>query len=86
MKMSAEGKAFLVERAAGTTLRFFGVAGCCGMNVSAELADAHDDDLLETVEGLTIAIDRQIAPQLANVTIHAEDEQLVLLGYEQTSC
>ena len=93
MKMSPEGKQFIEQvlaQAEGATLRFYGVAGCCGMNLGAEIAQAKEEDTLQTVEGIEIAVDPQIAEQLTDVTIHAEEENgelgLVLLGYEQKSC
>ena len=93
MKMSPEGKQFIEQvlaQAEGATLRFYGVAGCCGMNLGAEIAQTQEEDTLQTVEGIEIAVDPQIAEQLTDVTIHAEEENgelgLVLLGYEQKSC
>lgn len=93
MKISPEGKQFVEQvlaQAEGATLRFYGVAGCCGINLGAEIAQAQEVDTVETVEGIEIAVDPQIAQQLTDVTIHAEEENgqlgLVLLGYEQKSC
>lgn len=93
MKMSPEGKQFIQQalaQADGATLRFYGVAGCCGMNLGAEIAKAKEEDTVQMIEGIEIAVDPQIAEQLTDVTIHAEEENgelgLVLLGYEQTSC
>ena len=93
MKMSPEGKQFIEQvlaQAEGATLRFYGVARCCGMNLAAEIAQAKEEDTLQTVECIEIAVDPQIAEQLTDVTIHAEEENgelgLVLLGYEQKSC
>lgn len=91
--MSPEGKQFVEQVLAqteGATLRFYGVAGCCGMNLSAEITQVKEEDTVQTVEGIDIAVDPQIKEQLTNVTIHAEEENgqlgLVLLGYDQTSC
>lgn len=93
MKISPEGKKFVEQVLAqeeDATLRFYGVAGCCGMNLGAEIAQAKEGDTVQTIEGVDIAVDPQIASQLTDVTIHAEEENgqlgLVLLGYEQTSC
>ncbi len=93
MKMSPEGKQFVEQvlaQSEGATLRFYGVAGCCGMNLGAEIAQAKEDDTVQTIEGIEIAVDPQIAEQLIDVTIHAEEENdqlgLVLLGYAPTSC
>ena len=43
MKISPEGKQFVEQvlaQAEGASLRFYGVAGCCGMNLGAEIAQA----------------------------------------------
>lgn len=49
-----------------------------------------EHDTVQTIEGIEIAIHPDIAPQLTDVTIHAEEENgefgLVLLGYSPTSC
>ena len=91
--MSPEGKQFIEQvlaQAEGATLRFYGVGGCCGMNLGAEIAQTQKEDTVQTVEGIEIAVDPQIAEQLTGVTIHAEEENgelgLVLLGYEPKSC
>ena len=93
MKMSPECKQFIEQvlaQAEGATLRFYGVAGCCGMNLGAEIAKSKEEDVIQRVEGIEIAVDPQIVEQLTDVTIHAEEENgelgLVLLGYEQKSC
>lgn len=93
MKMSPEGKRYIEQvlaQSEGATLRFYGVAGCCGMNLGAEIAEVKEEDTVQTVEGIEIAVDPQIAEQLTDVTIHAEEEngeyELVLLGYSPTSC
>ncbi len=93
MKMSPEGKRFIEQvlaQADGATLRFYGVAGCCGMNLGAEIAQAKEEDTLQTVGRVFDSVIPQIAEQLTDVTIHAEEENgklgLVLLEYEQKSC
>lgn len=93
MKISSEGKNYLnqvLEDAEVKTLRFFGVQGCCGMNLSVALDAAQETDSVQTIEGINIAIDSSIESQLTDVTIHAEEENgeigLVLIGYTPTSC
>lgn len=93
MKISVEGKNYLdqvLAEAEVKTLRFFGVQGCCGMNLSVALDPAQEKDMVQTIEGIDVAIEPSIAPQLTDVTIHAEEENgeigLVLLGYTPTSC
>lgn len=93
MKISPEGKNYLDQILADSevkTLRFFGVQGCCGMNLSVAIDPVQETDTVQTIEGINVAIDASIAPQLTDVTIHAEEEQgeigLVLIGYTPTSC
>ncbi|TSI05751.1 Fe-S cluster assembly protein HesB [Lysinibacillus sp. BW-2-10] len=93
MKISVEGKNYLdqvLAEAEVKTLRFFGVQGCCGMNLSVALDPAQETDTVQTIDGIDVAIEPSIAPQLTDVTIHAEEENgefgLVLLGYTPTSC
>ncbi|WP_232733104.1 hypothetical protein [Lysinibacillus xylanilyticus] len=49
-----------------------------------------DEDTVKTIEGIEVAIHPDIAPQLTEVTIHAEEENgelgLVLVGYSPKSC
>ncbi|BDH63577.1 Fe-S cluster assembly protein HesB [Ureibacillus massiliensis 4400831 = CIP 108448 = CCUG 49529] len=93
MKISPEGKNYLVQVLADSevkTLRFYGIAGCCGVNLGVDLKAAEENDTVETIEEIEVAIDPSIAPQLTDVTIHAEEENgeigLVLIGYNPTSC
>lgn len=93
MKMSPEGKNYLEQVLADSevkTLRFFGIAGCCGVNLGVGLEAPVEEDAIHTIEGIEVAIHPDIAPQLTGVTIHAEEENgelgLVLVGYSPTSC
>ncbi|MFJ8461551.1 Fe-S cluster assembly protein HesB [Lysinibacillus xylanilyticus] len=93
MKMSPEGKNYLEQVLADSevkTLRFFGIPGCCGVNLGVGLETPAAEDAIQTIEGIEVAIHPDIAPQLTEVTIHAEEENgeigLVLVGYSPTSC
>jgi iron-sulfur cluster assembly protein len=93
MDVSLDGKNYLtqvIEASEAKTLRFYGISGCCGVNLGVGLDEAHESDEIITIDGLTVAIDPQVKSQLAGVTIHAEEENgemgLVLLGYQQKSC
>lgn len=93
MKMSSEGKQYLQQVLEGSdvkTLRFSGIAGCCGVNLSVALEAAAQEDRVEVIEGVEIAIHPDVESQLTDVTIHAEEENgeigLVLLGYTPMSC
>ncbi len=73
-----------------STLRFFGIQGCCGVNLGVALQEAEENDVLEQINGLTIAIQVEVKEQLNNITIDVEDENgekgIVLNGYNNTSC
>jgi len=91
--MSPEGKNYLEQVLADSevkTIRFFGIPGCCGVNLGVGLEAPTENDAVQTIEGIKVAIHSDIALQLKDVTIHAEEENgelgLVLLGYSPTSC
>ncbi|KOP70221.1 Fe-S cluster assembly protein HesB [Lysinibacillus sp. FJAT-14745] len=93
MKISPEGKNYIEQVLADSgvkTLRFFGIAGCCGVNLGVGIEAPTEDDAVQTIEGIEVAIHPDIAPQLSDVTIHAEEENgelgLVLVGYSPKSC
>lgn len=93
MKISPEGKQYLedvLQDSEVKTLRFYGIAGCCGVNLGVALEAANEADEIRTIEGIEIAVHPDIAPQLTDVTIHAEEENgdigLVLIGYAPTCC
>lgn len=93
MNLSSEGKAYLTQVLADqpiNTIRFYGVPGCCGVNLGAEIAEASGEDETVEVDGITFAVDPQIKSMLADVTIHAEESNgqlgLALIGYAPKSC
>jgi Fe-S cluster assembly iron-binding protein IscA len=67
------------------TLRFYGVAGCCGMNLAVGLVPAEEGDQIEMVNDVNIAIMPEMVQELQNVTINVEEQDgeigLVLEGY-----
>ena len=73
-----------------STLRFYGIAGCCGVNLGVALQEPEENDLVEEVNGLNIAIQPDVKDQLTNVTLAVEEENgekgLVMNGYNGTSC
>ncbi|MFE4706966.1 Fe-S cluster assembly protein HesB [Peribacillus simplex] len=93
MDVSVEGKNYLtqvIEDSEVKTLRFYGSAGCCGVNLGVGLDEAQATDEVTFIEGIQVAVDPQVKAQLEGVTIHAEEENgeigLVLLGFTPTSC
>ncbi len=73
-----------------STLRFFGIPGCCGVNLGVSLQVAEENDVVEQVNGLNIAIEPDMKDQLNGVTLEVEEENgemgLVLNGYNHSSC
>ncbi|MCX2827249.1 iron-sulfur cluster biosynthesis family protein [Bacillus pseudomycoides] len=68
-----------------STLRFtFEGAGCCGPSYGVTLAEALENDLKETVNGIEIAIDPQVVDMVNTLTLdYVEDQQgagLVISG------
>ncbi|MGG0655408.1 Fe-S cluster assembly protein HesB [Rummeliibacillus pycnus] len=93
MDISTEGKNYLkqvIENLEVKTLRFYGIPGCCNVNLGVGLDEAQLNDEVITIDGITVAIDPIISSQLEGVTIHAEEENgemgLLLVGYTPTSC
>lgn len=72
------------------TLRFFGVPGCCGVSIEVSLEEAIENDILEQVSGLNIAIQADVKEQLDNVILNVEEENgemvIVLNGYNNDTC
>ena len=73
-----------------STLRFYGIPGCCGVNLGVSLQEAEENDLLEEVNGVNIAIQPEMKEQLKDVTLEVEEDNgemgLVLNGYNHSSC
>ncbi|MGM9948910.1 MAG: Fe-S cluster assembly protein HesB [Lysinibacillus sp.] len=93
MDMTVEGRHYLMqvlEEAEVKTLRFYGVPGCCGISVGVGLESPAANDEVEMIEGIQVAIDPQVKELLADVTIHAAEEDgeigLVLAGYAPAGC
>lgn len=93
MKMTEQAKTYLqqaMETKGVYTLRFYGIAGCSGMNLGVALQEAKEKDIAEDIMGVKIAIQPEFKGQLTNVTIDAEEEDgelgLVLNGYNEGTC
>lgn len=72
------------------TLRFYGIAGCCGVNLGLALQEAEEGDELTQINDVNIAIQPDIKNELATITLDVEGEGneigLVLHGYNPISC
>lgn len=69
-------------------IRLSAVAGCCGPQFALSLDAPKDSDILETINGIKVAIDSQIS-STDELTLDLEENQdgsgLVLLG-ASSSC
>ncbi|HWI46873.1 MAG TPA: Fe-S cluster assembly protein HesB [Rummeliibacillus sp.] len=93
MEISTEGKKYLtqvIEDSEVKTLRFYGIPGCCSVNLGVGLEEAQLNDEVVIIDGIKVAIDPIVKALLEGVTIHAEEENgemgLLLVGYTPTSC
>jgi iron-sulfur cluster assembly protein len=93
MNITEEAKKYLqqaMQENQVSTLRFFGIPGCCGVNLGVSLQEAEENDVLEQVNGLQMAIQADMKERLSHVTIDVEEENgemgLVLNGYNDSSC
>ncbi|MCL6571549.1 MAG: hypothetical protein K6T88_07670 [Bacillus sp. (in: Bacteria)] len=72
MNMTDQAKDYIkkaMEANNVSTIRFYGIAGCCNMNLGVALQDAEENDILEEINGLTVAIQHDMKDQLNLVTV-----------------
>ncbi|MGX9134908.1 Fe-S cluster assembly protein HesB [Rummeliibacillus sp. JY-2-4R] len=88
MNMTEKAKEYILnamKESNADTLRFYGIAGCCGMNLAVGLVPAEEGDQIEMVNDVKIAIMPEIAQELKGITIDLEGQNgemgLVLEGY-----
>lgn len=88
MNMTEKAKEYILSALKESnvdTLRFYGIAGCCGMNLAVGLEAAKEGDQIEIVNDVKIAIMPEMAKELQGVTINIEEQNgevgLVLDGY-----
>lgn len=93
MNISEKAKNYLLQAMKennASTLRFYGIAGCCGVNLGAGLQAAEENDSVEQVNGIQVAIHPDVKNLLADVTVDVEVENgemgIVLHGYNNNSC
>lgn len=93
MNISEQAKNYIEKAMADNnvnTLRFFGVAGCCGVNLGLALQEAEEHDEVVQINGLNVAIHPDVKDQLHGVTLNVEgkdgDVGLVLDGYNPNAC
>ena len=73
-----------------STLRFYGIAGCCGVNLGVALQEAEENDSIEQINGVQVAIHPDVKDQLEGATVDVEEENgemgIILNGYNNNSC
>lgn len=93
MNISDQAKSYIQQAMKDnneSTLRFYGIAGCCGVNLGVALQEAEENDLIEQINGVQVAIHPDVKNQLSGVTVNVEEENgelgIVLDGYNNNSC
>lgn len=93
MKITDQAKEYIqqaMQENNKSTLRFFGIPGCCGVNLGVSLQEAEENDVIEQINGVHVAIHPDVKDQLDGVTLEVEDDNgeigLVLNGYHNSSC
>lgn len=93
MKISDQAKEYIqqaMQENNVTTLRFFGIPGCCGVNLGVSLQEAEKNDVIEQVNEIKVAIQPDVKEQLNGVSLEVEEDSgemgLVLIGYNNSSC
>lgn len=93
MKITDQAKEYIqqaMQENNVSTLRFFGIPGCCGVNLGVSLQEAEENDVIEQVNGIQVAIHPDVKDQLGEVTLEIEEDNgemgLVLNGYNNSSC
>lgn len=76
-----------MEEAGVDTLRFvYEGAGCCSPKWGIALAEAEEGDILDTVNGINVAIDKNVQEIVEQITLGYEEQDgeggLVISGYD----
>ncbi len=93
MIITDEAKAYIEEmmkEAGTTTLRFFNAgagAGCCGPSYQLTLDKAQENDIVERINHIEVALDPTIADLVRNVTLDIDlDEEGPALIVSSSCC
>lgn len=92
MIITDEAKAYIEEvmkEHGVSTLRFsFEGAGCCGPSWGMLLAMAEEEDIVQTVNGLEVAIDKKVLDVVDKLTLdfEGEGEEAGLIFHGGESC
>lgn len=92
MKITDAGRTYLSDllrehNAEGIRVIFAG-AGCCSPKLGLSLDDPHDDDIVEIINDIRVAIENHVVPHTQAVTLDYQSTEagagLVLVG--QSNC
>jgi len=93
MKISNQAKEYIEQAMQEnniSTLRFFGIPGCCGVNLGISLQEAEENDVVEQVNGIQVAIQPDVKDQVDAISLEVEEVNgevgLVLNGAQDSSC
>ena len=69
-------------------IRFYSMgAGCCGSQLGISLDAPEEDDIVEEIEGIKVAIDKNVKDTVEGLTLDNDEtpngSQFVLLGMDQ---
>ncbi|MFG3613364.1 Fe-S cluster assembly protein HesB [Rummeliibacillus stabekisii] len=92
MNMTEQAKQYILNAMKESnvdTIRFYGIAGCCGMNLAVGIVPAEEGDKVEIVNDVKVAIMPEMVQELQGVTIGVEEQNgefgLTLEGYTPNS-
>ncbi|KOP68505.1 adhesin [Bacillus sp. FJAT-18019] len=81
----------MMKEAGTTTLRFFNAeAGCCGPSYQLTLDKAQENDIVERINHIEVALDPTIADIVRNVTLDIDQDEegttLIVSGGSSSCC
>lgn len=92
MQITDAGKTFiediLKENKADCIRVVFAGQGCCGPKLGLSLNEPHDDDIVQIINGIKVAIENRVVPHTRSLTLDFQTTEagsgLVMAG--QSSC
>ncbi|WP_067725918.1 HesB/IscA family protein [Oceanobacillus damuensis] len=78
----------IFEEKGGEGIRFYSMgAGCCGPQLGISMDAPEENDIIEEINGIKVAIDKDVKNTLEGLTLDndetANGSQFVLLGIDQ---
>ncbi|WLR49803.1 adhesin [Bacillus tianshenii] len=76
-----------MEQNEASNIRFYHTGtACCGPQVGLSLDEAEDNDQLQEVNGITVAIEDGVEEMITNATLDRQGESLTITGLPETDC